>query len=1328
MKKIVFPLFSLLFISTAYALECNQTPTDGCEVTQNTTFNPGTYSLPNGIIINADNIVLDCNNAVLNGLGSNTGIYLNNKNNNIVKNCTVSNYNYGIYLIGSKNNVFKGNNLTGNTEHNLVVFGEFYNDIDSSNVVDGKPVYYLVSEHDKIVPSDAGYIALVNCSNITVSNISLTKQYYGILLYKTVNSTIENVDVVTNEYGIYVYYSDFNNFVNNDAYLNDQWGVYLDTSDYNNLIDNKVYFNIGNYAIHVYSSDYNKLANNNIYSNDGYGLYSCYSFYNNLTGNIFESNERDLVVRYGHYNDIDSSNTVDGKPVYYWVSQHNKIVPSDAGYVALVNSSNITVSNISLSDEYYGILLYKTTNSLIENVELHDNNYGIYMDEENNGNTIKNCDINSNSISGIYFLGSKNNSVFNNNIKGNKNGIYITSSDFLNNSIAYNNLAYNNYNIYNYQNYQNISAENNWWGSPFYDYINSSIYNYHYGNIIIDFEPWLYRPYDELSFPMINSIECENGSDWVDCRTIKYGNQITKVRANCTDDGYVSKVNFTLRNESFEMLFEGDGIYESGYYVFDNGDLEAYHELLSLFVECRDNSSEKYKKVVTLTPKEGLPDSIIFYDGFEDLNSAMENNGTFDGFPEVTNAIIGNGFYFGSYSRVCYPIEGNFDNINGTIEFWVKVPEGDAYGFFDIDGLGSANSWGIFKNSNRLIMEVKNENNALDQAWSSNSWSYDGQWHFVSAVWTTDEDNCTWFKVFLDGTGKTEYDGHQCNSYPNMEEDFCLGWCGWYGHSESVMDEVKIYNYVKSDEEIMEDYLSINNTQEEGNKTIKECIMYKPQSTGNVQINCSGLYVNNEKFTVKGVGYQPIPIGMTAESIADKQKMYNDIRIRQRDFPLLREMGANTIRTWSEVLNKTFMDDLYNEVVNPIYVLMGFWIQCGEDYGSPTVMQGYIDDFTAYVNEYKDHPSVLAWMIGNENNLEYCSTDLADFYSLANELGRIAYEIEGENHHPIAIVNGDLGGIGNSYYGGDDESLDYIDFWGLNSYRGNSFGSLFEEYSYLSGKPMVITEYGTDALNNFDYQEIEEVQQDWNIALWKEIENNTLGGTIMAYSDEWWKGSVFGNCGSKWTHDYECGHGDFPTPDGWSNEEWYGVMRTIETPTGEVDGMEPRLLYYALQQEFKEKTNITIDLIGGWNLISIPLILENNSIDYIFNNIDYSKIFAYINNEWIGLNNDDKINNSIGLWIKMNADDTLIVEGLEPSNTLINLNEGNNLIGYPSLEEKNVGLVFNDINDSLNNVYNYENNTWFSYNPLKQNNKLNIIKPGLGYWVNANKNTDLVIP
>ena len=47
------------------------------------------------------------------------------------------------------------------------------NDVDSSNLVDGKPIYYWRYERDKIIPFYAGCVILYNCRNITVTNLIL---------------------------------------------------------------------------------------------------------------------------------------------------------------------------------------------------------------------------------------------------------------------------------------------------------------------------------------------------------------------------------------------------------------------------------------------------------------------------------------------------------------------------------------------------------------------------------------------------------------------------------------------------------------------------------------------------------------------------------------------------------------------------------------------------------------------------------------------------------------------------------------------------------------------------------------------------------------------------------------------------------------------------------------------------------------------------------------------------------------------------------------------------------------------------------------------------
>jgi hypothetical protein len=567
--------------------------------------------------------------------------------------------------------------------------------------------------------------------------------------------------------------------------------------------------------------------------------------------------------------------------------------------------------------------------------------------------------------------------------------------------------------------------------------------------------------------------------------------------------------------------------------------------------------------LLSIVTPSSVEASLLFYEPFDNETTIINNGGTITGTPTFLPGIVENAVNLSGSTRVMYSMIDNFNRANGTIQFWVWSPNQNHLGYWDIGLLSRPNSWGIFKNANHMIMETKSSSNSYDQAWSPFPVPYDGKWHFISCpferVGTT-----TYFKICVDGKCKASYDGIVNNTNPSETGNFYVGWNYWYGYSNSHFDEFKIYDHAKSNEEILDDY------QNYVKNIPKECKRDKPDSTGRVKINCAGLFINDKPFTVKGVGYQPIPIGKTAESTEDRQEMYKNKDIRERDFPLLRNMNANSIRTWSEVLSKSWLDDLFNNGTKSIDVLMGFWINCHENYGDQTIRQKYINKFSEYVNEYKDHPAVLAWLLGNENNLSYCSSPdyIDDFYSLCNELGQIAFEIEGDEYHPVGIVNGDLWNIGVEAMNSDDDFLIYIDFWGINVYPGESFGSWFEEYKLLSGKPLLITEYGIDALDNSKETEYQETHAEWVLNQWHEIDQAdvTIGSTLMEYSDEWWK------AGNPSLHD----NGGYPTerhPDGYSNEEWWGVMRTI--PEGQVDKMEKRQVYYDLQKVWKEPPNLS---------------------------------------------------------------------------------------------------------------------------------------------------------
>jgi len=153
---------------------------------------------------------------------------------------------------------------------------------------------------------------------------------------------------------------------------------------------------------------------------------------------------------------------------------------------------------------------------------------------------------------------------------------------------------------------------------------------------------------------------------------------------------------------------------------------------------------------------------------------------------------------------------------------------------------------------------------------------------------------------------------------------------------------------------------------------------------------------------------------------------------------------------------------------------------------------------------------------------------------------------------------------------------------------------------------------------------------------------------------------------------------------------------------------------------------ITLNLKEGWNLVSIPLILENNSVENVFKSINYSRIFSYDS----GWDIPTKINYSMGLWIKVNEEANLTINGTLPFNPVFNLKQGYNLIGNPTLHISNVTEFFYSIKNNLTNIFSYENHTWKSYNTNKPShlNTLKNIEPGHVYLVNVDTNVSLFIP
>jgi parallel beta-helix repeat protein len=216
------------------------------------------------------------------------GILIQNAPNNIISANNITNNDNGISIYSSSNNKLRNNTM--NNGFNFAVYGtelsHFVNDIDASNTINGKKVYYLVSESDLVIsPStfpDLGLLILVNCANITVQNLEVANRGQGVILAFTTNSIITQNYITNNSNGLGLY-SSSNNIIFGNRITSNYRGIQLSQSSKSNSISAN---NITNNrdGIYLFDSSQNTISENNITNSEigiGFGESSNNMIYNN---------------------------------------------------------------------------------------------------------------------------------------------------------------------------------------------------------------------------------------------------------------------------------------------------------------------------------------------------------------------------------------------------------------------------------------------------------------------------------------------------------------------------------------------------------------------------------------------------------------------------------------------------------------------------------------------------------------------------------------------------------------------------------------------------------------------------------------------------------------------------------------------------------------------------------------------------------------------------------------------------------------------------------------------------------------------------------------
>ena len=355
------------------------------------------------------------------------------------------------------------------------------------------------------------------------------------------------------------------------------------------------------------------------------------------------------------------------------------------------------------------------------------------------------------------------------------------------------------------------------------------------------------------------------------------------------------------------------------------------------------------------------------------------------------------------------------------------------------------------------------------------------------------------------------------------------------------------------------------------------------------------LQVDGKDFMVNGMNWDYFPIGT---NYAYSLWLQPDDFIRtalDAEMSLLKSMGVNAIRVYTGIQPK-WIQYIYENygiytMLNHSFGRYGVTLDgayiANTEYSDPQVRELLLSEVTALVNEYKGVPGLLLYLLGNENNygLFWDGAETEDIpfedrkstvraeamYQLFNEGAKAMKAID--TSVPVAMCNGDL-----LFIDIIAKECPDFDIFGTNMYRGLSFGDAFQVVKEKLNKPILFTEFGSDAFNAIENAEDQYSQAKYMVENWKEIyENasglgkagNSIGGFTFQFSDGWWK---YGQTKNLSVHDnnasWSNGGYQFDYAEGQNNmnEEWFGICAKGPTNAAGFYQNYPRAAYYALKK------------------------------------------------------------------------------------------------------------------------------------------------------------------
>lgn len=276
------------------------------------------------------------------------------------------------------------------------------------------------------------------------------------------------------------------------------------------------------------------------------------------------------------------------------------------------------------------------------------------------------------------------------------------------------------------------------------------------------------------------------------------------------------------------------------------------------------------------------------------------------------------------------------------------------------------------------------------------------------------------------------------------------------------------------------------------------------------------LLVDGQPFYIKGVCYN---------TGHDWEEGFNPLSTKQlaRDFTLIKDMGANTIRRYEpSIYDRNILKAAKK---HDLKVMFGFWFDPKIDYAKDRKkLQAYEKKVLAEIKRRKNDESIVAWNIGNETwgllkkryTQPYLTIVRRSYLQFLDELATKIKQIdpdrpvlsseEHDNERLIAAI---------TQFRVYAPNIDVI---GINSYYEENISQLPAIIeSFYPGKPYLITEFGpkgywNSELGDFRYDslpiELSSVRKaDWYQKQWTEYieryRGENLGGMAFSWTDRY---------------------------------------------------------------------------------------------------------------------------------------------------------------------------------------------------------------------------------